>query len=229
MFVISKGRGFESKKMNKKNRKKKSKFSWNGMDGIESLNTSKNKQISSHMNEVNRILERKKRFEAKQNNATQPIAFKHAAHYEYKQANEQNLSKDMQQRMEWHAKRVIGTNTKVEKDYFRLTSEPNPNEVRTLDTLKKAFSLLMIRWKTKNKKDYLYVGGQFKSLRQDLRVQHIRNEFSVKVYEENAKICLEVGDLSEYNQCQGQLKELYSEMELFGQNYIEFLSYRLLY
>merc|ERR1712228_993474 len=50
-----------------------------------------------------------------------------------------------------------------------------------------------------------------------------------QVYEENAKICLEVGDLSEYNQCQGQLKELYSEMNISGTHYIEFLCYRLLY
>ncbi len=35
--------------------------------------------------------------------------------------------------------RVIGTDTTIEKDYFRLTSEPNPLEVRTLSTLQKVF------------------------------------------------------------------------------------------
>merc|ERR1719474_2651977 len=107
--------------------------------------------------------------------------------------------------MEWHQQRVVGTSTKVEKDYLRLTQIANPAEVRTLETLQKAFELLMVRWRTKSRRDYLYVGGQFKSLRQDLRVQHIRTTFTAKVYEENARICLEVGDLSEFNQCQDML------------------------
>ncbi len=63
-------------------------------------------------------------------------------------------------------------------------------------------------------------------MRQDLTVQHIQNEFTVKVYETNAKISLEVGDLSEYNQCQTQLKDLYHDNILFRSNQDEFFSYR---
>eukprot|EP01083_Nonionella_stella_P003179 9063_1 len=244
-YVLSKGRGFTTRKVTKrrkKHKKKKSKhsgFRWDSMD-VDELDTTQHTTISHKhkgetMAEITRILERKRRFESQQSGGD-----KHNTH-STKQAqrmkqlqrkvsmNGSSLSRDMQQLMDWHEKRVIGTCTKIEKDYFRLTSEPNPSEVRTLETMKKTFNLLMIRWKTKNKRDYLYVGGQFKSLRQDLRVQHIRNQFSVQVYEENAKICLEVGDLSEYNQCQGQLKELYREQEVLNANYIEFLGYRLLY
>jgi len=79
------------------------------------------------------------------------------------------------------------------------------------------------------RRDYAYVGDQFKSLRQDLKVQHIRNQLTVDVYESNARISLEVGDLSEYNQCQSQLKELYKLSESFRNNFVEFLCYRLLY
>lgn len=244
-FVISKGRGHtvrkvkkKKKKNGKKNGKKKiNEFTWDGFDGIDSLKTkTKIKQDTSELNEISRILERKKRFELQQSQNTNTNTNTNDTSRTFmtrkggnNSNNNKRLSRDLQQMMDWQEKKIIGTCTKVEKDYLRLTSEPQPFEVRTLDTLKKAFDLLMIRWRRKNKKDYLYVGGQFKSLRQDLRVQHIRNEFSVKVYQENAKICLEVGDLSEYNQCQGQLKELYKEMELFGETYIEFLSYRLLY
>ena len=41
---------------------------------------------------------------------------------------------------------------------------------------------------------------QMKAILQDLVVQHINNKFAVKVYETNARMSLEVGDLNEFNQ-----------------------------
>ncbi len=42
-------------------------------------------------------------------------------------------------------------------------------------------------------------------LRQDLTVQHLRNELAVHVYEAHARAALEYGDVPEYNQCQAHV------------------------
>ena len=91
--------------------------------------------------------------------------------------------------------------------------------------LKQTLDLLIKQWKDEH--NYGYICDQFKSLRQDLTVQHIKNDFTVRVYEAHARIALEKGDLGEYNQCQTQLRTLY-KMKLRGSPG-EFLAYRILY
>ena len=120
---------------------------------------------------------------------------------------------------------VVGRCQTLEKNYLRLTSAPNPDTVRPLPVLQKTLELLKSKWKKES--NYSYICDQFKSLRQDLTVQHIKNEFTVNVYEIHARIALEKGDLGEYNQCQTQLRALYAQN--LGGHPIEFKAYRILY
>lgn len=120
---------------------------------------------------------------------------------------------------------VVGTCEKLEKNYFRLTAPPKPEMVRPQRVLEKTLDLLKKKWRDEN--NYVYICDQFKSLRQDLTVQHIKNEFTVNVYEIHARIALEKGDLGEYNQCQTQLRALYKQK--LGGHPAEFLAYRILY
>ena len=120
---------------------------------------------------------------------------------------------------------VVGTSQSLEKKYFRLTAPPKPETVRPLPILKQTIDFLIRKWKDEH--NYGYICDQFKSLRQDLTVQHIKNEFTVRVYEAHARIALEKGDLGEYNQCQTQLRALY-KLNLGGCPG-EFLAYRIFY
>lgn len=85
---------------------------------------------------------------------------------------------------------IKGTCTIVEKPFFRLTSAPDPAKVRPEHVLKQALKLLKSKWETKAA-DYIYIDDQFRSLRQDLTVQRIQNDFCVKVYETHARIALD--------------------------------------
>ncbi|KUF79823.1 Leukocyte receptor cluster member 8 [Phytophthora nicotianae] len=121
---------------------------------------------------------------------------------------------------------IKGTSQTVEKEYLRLTSPPHPSTVRPEPVLHKALELVKSKWK-KGDRDYIYACSQLKSIRQDCTVQHIKNAFTVSVYETHARVALESGDINEFNQCQTQLHELYEK--LIPGEAIEFLAYRILY
>lgn len=116
--------------------------------------------------------------------------------------------------------------------------------MRPLPVLKLALENVKVHFL--EKEDYAYACDQLKSIRQDLtvrlvsiscsacslieclqQVQNIKNRFTAHVYETHARIALETGDLSEYNQCQSQLQTLrHHGVRISGD---EFDSYRLLH
>lgn len=121
---------------------------------------------------------------------------------------------------------IKGTCTKLEKQYFRLSTAPDPSTVRPEEILKQALRMVKKKWRGKEA-EYAYICDQLRSIRQDMMLQRIKSDFAVEVYETHARIALECRDISHFNQCQTQLDELY-ETGIKGHNE-EFLGYRILY
>uniref|UniRef100_A0A5K4EIQ0 Putative leukocyte receptor cluster (Lrc) member n=1 Tax=Schistosoma mansoni TaxID=6183 RepID=A0A5K4EIQ0_SCHMA len=121
---------------------------------------------------------------------------------------------------------IVGTMQEIEKQYLRLTRAPDPTEVRPLAILKLSLEHVKEKWRSNT--DYHWVCEQFKSIRQDLTVQGIEDDFAVSVYEAHADVALEAGDFEEFHQCQSQLLRLHKE-GLGVSRLLEFTAYRLLY
>lgn len=129
----------------------------------------------------------------------------------------------------------LGLSTELERSYSRY--EPTAEDIRPLPILQKAFAFVRARAEKKAAQEgkttgLAYLNEQLKGMRQDLRVQNISNNFAVSVYEFHARLCLEIGDLGEFNQCQSVLKRLYVHPDVANKEVCcmsEFFSYRIVY
>ncbi|KIY70771.1 hypothetical protein CYLTODRAFT_370451 [Cylindrobasidium torrendii FP15055 ss-10] len=121
---------------------------------------------------------------------------------------------------------IVGKSQEIYKDYLRLTSEPKPETIRPAHVLELTFTNLSQRWKSKEV-NYHWMCSQLKSLRQDLTVQRIKTDLTVKTYQLHARIALEESDLVEFNACLSMLKSLHESG--LGQEFLpEFTAYRIL-
>lgn len=126
-----------------------------------------------------------------------------------------------------NVERVVGLSQMLEKPYLRLCGPPDPALVRPEKVLVESFYHCLNKWN--RDRNYRFIEEQFRSIRQDLTVQGIKNAFTVLVYETNARIALENLDLGQFNQCQTQIRELHKSSNVPLKNREEFLCYRILY
>jgi len=122
--------------------------------------------------------------------------------------------------------KINGSSTAMFKPFLRLTTAPEPWEVRTRQQLPKSFQAVIAKWREEH--NYKWTCEQLKSIRQDLTVQCIRDDFMVEVYETHARIAIEAADHSEFNQCQSQLAQLYKDGRK-SRNRAEFAAYSIIY
>lgn len=104
--------------------------------------------------------------------------------------------------------RIVGTSTALEKPYLRLTSEPNPEDVRPPSVLQKSLDFCLNKFAQNG--EYQYIRDQLRSIRQDLTVQHVEDEFAVHVYETSLRLAVENFDWDNFNQCLNPLEALYA-------------------
>ena len=212
----------ESPEMPQKVQKRKQKKT------ISSSNTPEHSQGGSYAdNEHARRIERAGRFKddralavgaKKKSSSSRDIHRRKVLTQLHNQSQSQTVSID------WDKFAIAGTCKSLEKAYFRLTSAPDPSTVRPAPVLRKALARL-VDLIASGDVNYFYSQDQFKGMRQDCVVQALKGDLAIAIYEAHARAALEYGDTAEYNQCQSQLRGLYSAKTRKP----EFVAYRILY
>ncbi|EAY02891.1 SAC3/GANP family protein [Trichomonas vaginalis G3] len=123
--------------------------------------------------------------------------------------------------------RIVGTSTALEKPYLRLTGEPDPENIRPHNILEKSLDFCLDKFRRTG--DYQYIRDQMRSIRQDLTVQHIEDDFAVLVYETSLKLAIENFDWDNFNQCLTPLEQLYNEGLGKTENIAEIDGYKIIY
>ncbi|KAJ1484326.1 SAC3/GANP/Nin1/mts3/eIF-3 p25 family-domain-containing protein, partial [Baffinella frigidus] len=146
---------------------------------------------------------------------------------------------------------VVGTCMDMDKTYTRLQSVPDPDKVRPERVLARWAERLKEKYESEEH-DWEWVTDQFKAVRQDLHIQHIRNAQAITIYESNGRLALLEDDFAEFYKAmtiyesngrlalledhfaefykiQSYLAGLYSENAGETENEPEFLAYRLFY
>lgn len=123
---------------------------------------------------------------------------------------------------------ILGTCMVMEKGFIRIQAMPNPDTVRPEKVLVKWAERLQVKYDT-SEADYEWICDQFKAVRQDMVIQHIRNENTVAIYEQSARIALLEDDLGEFYKIQSFLMNLYKDLAESCTHHPEFLAYRIFY
>ncbi|GET93054.1 hypothetical protein, conserved [Leishmania tarentolae] len=128
----------------------------------------------------------------------------------------------------------VGLSTELERHYTRY--EPVAEDIRPPAVLKEAYTHITMHATVLEKREgkkaaQKYLSDQLKGMRQDLRVQNVVDNFTVMVYEVHARLCLQTGDIGEFNQCQAGLKQFYAmdTVDLSQCDVKNFFLYRLVY
>ncbi|PRP88326.1 hypothetical protein PROFUN_03435 [Planoprotostelium fungivorum] len=200
------------------------------LPGAPANKANKRKSIAALKESETRKFSREQRFNDRHHHSVEP---NHNDNYYQPPAGSTFTSKEeyMQSSLEekeqdWdNVYNVKGTCQDLEKRYLRLTSAPDPATVRPEEILKKSLEKVLTVWG--DTKEYHFLWEQLKSIRQDLTVQRIKNDFTVRVYEVHGRLALKNNDIGEFNQCQTQLVLLYRAGCKGNEG--EFTAYRLLY
>ena len=123
---------------------------------------------------------------------------------------------------------IEGTCMEMEKMYIRLQSMPDPSTVRPERVLVKWAERLQVKYDT-DEADWEWISDQFKAIRQDMVIQHIRSASAVTVYETNGRLALLQQDYPEFYKVQSFLMGLYKDNQAATASEAEFMAYRLFY